>query len=54
MTELQGFRVNKKIVCQLCGMARDKGGYMVKDGPAPGVYCSAEHARVAAKEKEGD
>lgn len=54
MADLQGFRVKRKIVCQGCGMPRDKGGFMVKDGPAPGVYCSAEHARRAVEEKEGD
>ena len=54
MTAITGYRINKKIVCQLCKAVRDKGGYMVRSGPAPGIYCSAQHAQVAADEKGGD
>lgn len=56
MAEIQGFRINRQIVCQLCKIKRPKGGFMVKSGPAPGVYCSAQHARDAVEraQKGGD
>ena len=49
---LVGFRANRIIVCDLCQMKKDKGGYVLRE-PISGVFCSAEHARVMVERKLG-
>lgn len=51
-TRVRGLRINAQIICDLCKMKFPKGGWMVKGGKAPGVYCSADHAMKAANEKK--
>jgi len=52
MTRLRGLRINREIICELCKNRFPHGGLMVKDGPKPGVYCSADHAMKAIDEVE--
>lgn len=49
---LRGLRVSKQIVCDLCHNRFPHGGLLVKDGPKPGLYCSADHAMKAVDEVE--
>ena len=51
-TDIVGYKINRTIICDLCGMRRDKGGWGVRE-PITGVFCSAEHARVAVEKKIG-
>jgi hypothetical protein len=48
--DLVGYRINQTIFCDLCGMRRDKGGWILRS-PIVGKFCSAEHARVAVERK---
>jgi hypothetical protein len=48
--DIVGFKVTRPIVCDVCGMRRDKGGWAVRE-PIVGAFCSAEHARVAVERK---
>lgn len=53
MQNLVGYRLNRIIVCDLCRMKKDKGGYVLRE-PIQGVFCSAEHARVMVERKQGN
>lgn len=50
--DLIGYKVNRPIICNLCQMRRDKGGFALRK-PIVGVFCSAEHARVMVERKLG-
>jgi len=52
MANLIGFKVNKTIFCDLCGMRRDGGGFSLRE-PISGVFCSAQHARIKVEEVLG-
>jgi hypothetical protein len=45
-TDIVGFKINRPIFCDLCGIRRDKGGWGLR-APITGAFCSAEHARIA-------
>lgn len=48
MADIVGYKVNKPIFCDLCGVRRDKGGFALRQ-PIVGKFCSAEHARIAVQ-----
>ena len=48
--DLVGYKVNKPIFCDLCGIRRDGGGFALRK-PITGVFCSAEHARIKVEEE---
>ena len=50
--DLVGYKINRPIICDLCGIRRDKGGWGLRS-PISGVFCSAEHARIAVDKKLG-